>query len=48
MGQTEVVKVFHLQLAAEHDTAINIDRMVNAKALEKRKMLENLFMMARK
>lgn len=43
MGQTEVVKVYHLHLAAEHETSINIDRMVDAKAQEKRKMLEKLF-----
>ena len=43
MGQTEVVKVYHLRLAAEHGATINIDTMVDAKAAEKRKMLENLF-----
>lgn len=45
MGQTEVVKVYHLRLAAEHKSAINIDEMINAKAEEKRKMLEKLFAM---
>jgi SNF2 family DNA or RNA helicase len=45
MGQTEVVKVYHLQLAAEKDATINIDTMINAKADEKRKMLENMFLM---
>jgi SNF2 family DNA or RNA helicase len=45
MGQTEVVKVYHLRLAAEHEEAINIDELVNAKAEEKRKMLEKLFAM---
>jgi SNF2 family DNA or RNA helicase len=45
MGQREVVKVFHLRLAAEHDAAINIDEVINAKAEEKRKMLEKLFAM---
>jgi SNF2 family DNA or RNA helicase len=45
MGQTEVVKVYHLRLAAEHSGAINIDEMINAKAEEKRKMLEKLFAM---
>lgn len=43
MGQKEVVKVYHLRLAAEHEAAINIDVMINAKAEEKRKMLEKLF-----
>ena len=43
MGQTQVVKVFHLRLAAEHAAAINIDKLVNAKAEEKRKMLKQLF-----
>ena len=45
MGQTEVVKVYHLRLAAENDATINIDELVNAKAEEKRKMLEKLFAM---
>lgn len=48
MGQTEVVKVYHLRLAAEHKSAINIDEMINAKAEEKRKMLEKLFTMCSK
>jgi SNF2 family DNA or RNA helicase len=48
MGQKEVVKVYHLRLAAEHDAAINIDEMINAKAEEKRKMLEKLFDMCSK
>jgi transcription termination factor 2 len=43
MGQKEVVKIYHLRLAAEHEAAINIDELVNAKAEEKRKMLEKLF-----
>jgi len=43
MGQTKVVKVFHLHLAAEKEKSINIDRMVNAKAEEKRRMLDKLF-----
>ena len=45
MGQTEVVKVYHLRLAAENETTINIDTMVDAKAGEKRKMLEKLFLL---
>ena len=44
MGQTKVVKVYHLRLQSEEsDSIINIDSMVNGKAAEKRKMLENLF-----
>jgi hypothetical protein len=43
MGQTKVVQVYHLRLAAEHSKTINIDEMVNAKAEEKRKMLTMLF-----
>jgi SNF2 family DNA or RNA helicase len=48
MGQKETVKVYHLRLAAEHESAINIDEMINAKAEEKRKMLEKLFAMCSK
>ena len=48
MGQKEIVKVYHLRLAAEHESAINIDVMINAKAEEKRKMLEKLFAMCSK
>ncbi len=48
MGQTEVVKVYHLRLDAEHKSAVNIDEMINAKAEEKRKMLEKLFEMCSK
>jgi len=43
MGQTKVVQVYHLHLKAEQDNTINIDAIVNAKAEEKRKMLEKLF-----
>ena len=43
MGQTKVVKVYHLHLEAEQKNTINIDAVVNAKADEKRKMLEKLF-----
>jgi non-specific serine/threonine protein kinase len=43
MGQTEIVKVYHLRLLAEGDTTINIDELVNAKAEQKRKLLEKLF-----
>ena len=45
MGQTEVVKIYHLHLAAENDTTINIDKLINTKAEEKRKMLIKLFVM---
>ena len=44
MGQKEIVHVYHLRLAAEGvEAAVNIDDLVNAKAEEKRKMLEKLF-----
>ena len=43
MGQTEIVKVYHLHLVAENDSTINIDMLINKKADEKRKMLEELF-----
>ncbi len=43
MGQTQIVKVYHLHLKAENDSSINIDKLVNSKAEEKRKMLEKLF-----
>jgi len=45
MGQTNVVKVYHLRLAAEKESTINIDTLVDSKANEKRKMLEQLFLM---
>jgi SNF2 family DNA or RNA helicase len=45
MGQTQIVKVYHLRLAAENANSINIDELINAKAEEKRKMLEKLFAM---
>lgn len=43
MGQTKVVKVYHLHLKAEQENTINIDAIINNKAEEKRKMLEKLF-----
>ena len=43
MGQHEVVKVYHLLLKSEHESALNIDRLMNGKAIEKRKLLQNLF-----
>ena len=43
MGQSEVVHVYHLRLASENTKTINIDSLVNAKADEKRKMLNRLF-----
>ena len=45
MGQAEVVKVYHLKLAVEEKNSVNIDRLVNGKAEEKREMLEKLFSM---
>ena len=43
MGQQEVVRVYHLRLAAERENSLNIDQMVHGKAEEKRGMLEDLF-----
>ena len=43
MGQTRLVKVYHLRLMAENEGTISIDTLVNTKAEEKRKMLEKLF-----
>jgi SNF2 family DNA or RNA helicase len=43
MGQTKVVKVYHMRLAAEHENSVNIDDLINTKAEEKRKMLTKLF-----
>jgi hypothetical protein len=43
MGQTEIVHVYHLRLASEHKTAVQIDTLINQKAEEKRKMLIKLF-----
>ena len=43
MGQTQVVRVYHLRLAIEKDLILNIDRLINDKAEQKRKMLANLF-----
>jgi len=43
MGQTKVVRVYHLHLQAEQENTINIDAMVNEKAEEKRIMLKKLF-----
>jgi SNF2 family DNA or RNA helicase len=43
MGQTRVVHVYHLHLAAENDNSLNIDKLVHAKAQQKREMLARLF-----
>lgn len=48
MGQTEVVRVYHLRLEAEMENAVNIDELVNAKAEEKRRMLVKLFRLCAK
>lgn len=48
MGQKEIVHVYHLRLLAESATvaeAVNIDELINAKAEQKRKMLEKLFVL---
>jgi SNF2 family DNA or RNA helicase len=43
MGQREVVKVYHLLLAAEKENSVNIDLLVRGKAEGKRMMLLELF-----
>ena len=46
MGQKEIVHVYHLRLLGESaaaGAAVNIDELINAKAEQKRKMLEKLF-----
>ena len=43
MGQKEVVHVYHLRLMSESEATINIDTLVDSKAIEKRKLLDNLF-----
>jgi SNF2 family DNA or RNA helicase len=43
MGQKEVVHVYHLKLLSENNSTINIDTLIDSKALEKRKLLQNLF-----
>jgi SNF2 family DNA or RNA helicase len=50
MGQTEVVKVYHLKLISEtkNTAIINIDATIRAKADEKRNMLEKIFMLCSK
>jgi SNF2 family DNA or RNA helicase len=51
MGQKEIVRVYHLRLSAESSVAgaaVNIDELINAKAEEKRKMLEKLFTLCSK
>jgi len=46
MGQTNIVKVYHLELAAENDNIINIDMLINARADEKRERLKYIFLVA--
>ena len=41
MGQTEIVKVYHIGLVAED--CINIDQLINSKADDKRKLLQTVF-----
>jgi SNF2 family DNA or RNA helicase len=43
MGQTSVVHVYHLALAAEKTGSVDIDKLVSAKAQQKREMLRRLF-----
>jgi SNF2 family DNA or RNA helicase len=48
MGQTSVVHVYHLQLAAEKSGSLDIDKLVSAKAHQKREMLTRLFALSSK
>jgi SNF2 family DNA or RNA helicase len=43
MGQTHTVHVYHLALAAEKNGSVDIDKLVSAKAQQKREMLRRLF-----
>jgi SNF2 family DNA or RNA helicase len=43
IGQTAVVHVYHLRLAAETDGSLNIDRLIHDKANQKRQLLMRLF-----
>lgn len=43
MGQTRVVHVYHLHLAAELDGSLNIDRLIHDTARSKRDLLHRLF-----
>lgn len=43
MGQTHVVHVYHLRLAAETEGSLNIDRLIHEKANAKRELLHRLF-----
>jgi len=43
MGQTQTVQVYHLELNAESEKSINIDRLMHSKADEKRDRLDYIF-----
>jgi hypothetical protein len=43
MGQTKIVHVYHLALAAEKEGSLNIDTLVHAKAHQKRLLLARLY-----
>ena len=45
IGQKQVVKIYYLQLQIEAENSINIDRLIEGKAEEKRIMLEEIFSM---
>jgi SNF2 family DNA or RNA helicase len=45
IGQSEVVQIYNLHLAIEAENSINIDRLLDSKAEEKRVMLEKVFSM---
>jgi hypothetical protein len=46
MGQTHTVHVYHLALAAEKSGSLDIDKLVSAKAQQKRQMLRRLFLLS--
>jgi SNF2 family DNA or RNA helicase len=46
MGQEHTVHVYHLSLAAEKSGSVDIDKLVSAKALQKREMLRRLFLLS--
>jgi SNF2 family DNA or RNA helicase len=46
MGQSATVHVYHLALAAEKSGSVDIDKLVSAKAQQKRQMLTKLFLLS--
>ena len=47
IGQTSVVHIYHLRLAAEVEGSLNIDRLIHDKAHAKRELLHRLFTICR-